>query len=185
MSAEWKTYPVRIGDSWGVLDINDDRRREILARPHRRQTLNLEALQALSWVSDWDSAVMLGERGPERVDALFAAQGAAHAAALAAGDPSSVKEVQADALRDIFGYRPLPLDPSLLMWKGGTAAKFARAIYEDRDLPSGHLDAAPLAVLADMLEEAGCSDDQLLTHLRGPGPHVRGCHGLDAVLGRA
>jgi hypothetical protein len=47
----------------------------------------------------------------------------------------------------------------------------------------GHLDAARLAVLADMLEEPGCTDPQLLGHLRGPGAHVRGCHVLDAVLG--
>jgi hypothetical protein len=58
-------------------------------------------------------------------------------------------------------------------------------VYEERDLPSGHLDAARLGVLADMLEEAGCSDPQLLGHLRSPGPHVRGCVAVDAVLGRS
>ena len=47
------------------------------------------------------------------------------------------------------------------------------------------LDAGRLAVLADMLEEAGCSDADLLNHLRGPGPHVRGCWVLDLLLGRA
>jgi hypothetical protein len=31
------------------------------------------------------------------------------------------------------------------------------------------------AVLADALEEAGCSDADILGHLRGPGPHTRGC----------
>jgi hypothetical protein len=41
-----------------------------------------------------------------------------------------------------------------------------------------------LPVLADLLEEAGCTDAALLGHLRGPGPHVLGCHALDAVLGR-
>jgi hypothetical protein len=49
---------------------------------------------------------------------------------------------------------------------------------------AGHLDAARLAVLADMLEEAGCPDPPLLGHLRGPGPHVRGCFALDAILGK-
>jgi hypothetical protein len=43
---------------------------------------------------------------------------------------------------------------------------------------------ATSAVLADMLEEAGCSDPQLLGHLRSPGPHVRGCFAVDALLGR-
>jgi hypothetical protein len=39
--------------------------------------------------------------------------------------------------------------------------------------------------LADALEEAGCTDANLLGHLRGPGPHALGCHALDAVLGKS
>jgi hypothetical protein len=42
-----------------------------------------------------------------------------------------------------------------------------------------------LPVLADLLEEAGCTDAALLGHLRGPGPHILGCHALDAVLGKS
>jgi hypothetical protein len=38
--------------------------------------------------------------------------------------------------------------------------------------------------LADALEAAGCTDADLLGHLRGAGPHVRGCAALDGVLGR-
>jgi hypothetical protein len=34
----------------------------------------------------------------------------------------------------------------------------AQAAYDERELPSGHLDQARLAVLADALEEAGCGD---------------------------
>jgi hypothetical protein len=40
-------------------------------------------------------------------------------------------------------------------------------------------------LLADALEDAGCTDAELLVHLRSPGPHVRGCWGLDLVLGKA
>ena len=54
----------------------------------------------------------------------------------------------------------------------------------DRQLPEGTLDPARLAVLADALEDAGCSDADLLSHLRSPGPHVRGCRALGLVLGR-
>ena len=53
----------------------------------------------------------------------------------------------------------------------------ARAIYDEGrfgDLP----------VLADALEDAGCDDAAILSHLRTPGRHVRGCWALDAVLGR-
>ena len=41
-----------------------------------------------------------------------------------------------------------------------------------------------LPVLADALEDAGCDNESLLHHLRGPGPHVRGCWALDVVLGK-
>jgi hypothetical protein len=41
---------------------------------------------------------------------------------------------------------------------------------------------ARLVVLADALEEAGCQDWEFLAHLRGPGPHVRGCWALDLIL---
>jgi hypothetical protein len=46
------------------------------------------------------------------------------------------------------------------------------------------LDNARLAVLADALEESGFADTAFLSHLRGPGPHVRGCHVVDALLGK-
>jgi hypothetical protein len=46
------------------------------------------------------------------------------------------------------------------------------------------LDAAGLAVLADALEDAGCTDAELLGHLRRPGPHVRGSWALDLITGR-
>jgi hypothetical protein len=93
----------------------------------------------------------------------------------------------AGLVREIFGnpLRPVAVDPSWLTWHGGALVTLAQAVYDDRDLPSGHLDAARLAVLADMLEEAGCSDQQLLGHLRSPGPHVRGCWAVDAVLDRS
>ena len=41
-----------------------------------------------------------------------------------------------------------------------------------------------LPELADALHEAGCVNEELLAHLRGPGPHVRGCWVIDLVLGK-
>jgi hypothetical protein len=49
-------------------------------------------------------------------------------------------------------------------------------------LTHGELDLARLAILCDALEEGGCTGSRLLTHLRAPGPHYRGCDALDAVL---
>jgi hypothetical protein len=38
--------------------------------------------------------------------------------------------------------------------------------------------------LADALEEAGCDNEELLSHCREPGEHVRGCWALDLLLGK-
>jgi hypothetical protein len=95
---------------------------------------------------------------------------------------------QCGLLRDLFGnpFRPLPtLDASLRMWNDSVVMSLAQAAYDERLLPRGTLDNRRLAVLADALEEGGLANQGLLAHLRSPGPHVRGCHGLDAVLGRS
>jgi len=60
----------------------------------------------------------------------------------------------------------------------------AQAAYEQRVLPAGTLDPAGLALLADALEDAGCTNAEILGHLLGPGPHVRGCWAVDLCLGR-
>ncbi len=64
-----------------------------------------------------------------------------------------------------------------------TVKALAQAAYDERELPSGHLDPVRLTVLADGLEEEG-ADQALVDHLRSPGPHVRGCHALDLLLNR-
>jgi hypothetical protein len=87
-------------------------------------------------------------------------------------------------LRDLFPRRPVTPDPAWLARNDGTIPRLAQAAYEERSLPGGTLDPARLAVLADALEEAGCTSSDVLGHLRGPGPHVRGCWALDLLLGK-
>jgi hypothetical protein len=87
--------------------------------------------------------------------------------------------VQCSILRDIFGnpFRPVAVAPAWLTWNNATVPAIARHVYEDRafhDLP----------ILADALEDAGCTDADLLAHCRGPGPHVRGCWAVDLLLGK-
>lgn len=119
-----------------------------------------------------------------------------------------------DLLREIVGNPFQPPINEVNVWLGRwlfhqTVLSLAQAAYEDR-LADGTLDPHRLAVLSDALEEAGCSDETILRHLRGwgqcrygngyshdscegcdksgwnplPGPHVRGCWVLDLVLGK-
>jgi hypothetical protein len=86
-------------------------------------------------------------------------------------------------LRDIIPnpFRPVSVDPG---WLSPTVLQFARATYDERRLPGGTLDSSSLVILADALEEAGCTDSAILEHCRGPGPHVRGCWVIDLLLGK-
>ena len=74
------------------------------------------------------------------------------AAVEAAGEPSKAQKNLCCLLRDIFGY-PLRAKPAINTawpaWHDGTIVRIAQTIYEERSLPSGHLDPARLAILAD------------------------------------
>ena len=91
--------------------------------------------------------------------------------------------IQANLVRDIIGnlFHPVALD---LAWQTPTVTALATATYEERMLPAGTLDPDRLAVLADALEDAGCDNADILSHLRGAGPHVRGCFVVDLLLGK-
>jgi hypothetical protein len=93
---------------------------------------------------------------------------------------------QATLLRDLFNpfYLPSRTSPSLRAWNNGLVQHLAEEAYQERELPSGHLDTTRLLILADTLEDAGCTDPLLLEHLRGSGPHVRGCSVVDLLSGR-
>jgi hypothetical protein len=86
----------------------------------------------------------------------------------------------ADLLREIFGnpFRPVVADPAWIAWQNGVIHTMADEIYTQRSY-------ALLPILADALEDAGCTDAALLDHCREPGEHVRGCWALDLVLGKA
>jgi hypothetical protein len=86
---------------------------------------------------------------------------------------------QIGALHEIFGnpFRPVSVNPSWLAWNGGTLVCLAQAIYADRSFDR-------LPILADALEDAGCSAADILAHCRGGGEHVRGCWVVDLLLGK-
>ena len=77
----------------------------------------------------------------------------------------------------IFGnpFRPVTFDP---VWRTLDVVALARGIYDDRAF-----DRMP--ILADALQDAGCDNDDILTHCRDTGtPHARGCWVVDLVLGK-
>jgi hypothetical protein len=92
---------------------------------------------------------------------------------------SLLGHVQRDLLYEIFGnpFRSGGIDPSWLRWNGACVERIARQIYDERNVQ-----AMPL--LGDALLDAGCDDEDLLAHLRGGGPHARGCWVIDLILGK-
>lgn len=76
----------------------------------------------------------------------------------------------------VFGnpFRPVVADPA---WLTPTVVSIAAVIYSDRAFDR-------LPILADALEEAGCTNADILLHCRQPGEHVRGCWAVDLVLGK-
>ena len=96
--------------------------------------------------------------------------------AAAEREQNAEKEKQAFLLRDIFGnrFRPITFNPS---WLTPTVIHLAQSIYGDRAF-----DQMPR--LADALEEAGCTNADILSHCRSEGPHVRGCWVVDLILGK-
>ncbi|MCU0703401.1 MAG: hypothetical protein MUF18_05360 [Fimbriiglobus sp.] len=82
----------------------------------------------------------------------------------------------AHTLREQLGnpFRPYCCEPT---WRSETVLALASAV-------DGTSAFDRLPILADALEDAGCDERSLLDHLRGPGPHARGCWALDLILNR-
>jgi FHA domain len=70
------------------------------------------------------------------------------------------------------------VDLSWLAWNDGVVKKLAQVVSEEQ---SYHR----LPLLADALEDAGCTDLDILNHCRQAGEHVRGCWVVDLLLGKA
>jgi hypothetical protein len=158
-----------------------------------------ESTTYAAWRAAYDPRLRM-TNAPEHLTVLEALHGVSAAAAFAVDPPEQIpvesfspgamveRAAQAELMRDLFGspFRTPPdIDPNWLAWDGGTVRRLAESAYLERPLPSGALDPARLGVLADALEDAGCANGDILSHLRGPGPHVRGCWALDLILGKS
>jgi hypothetical protein len=93
--------------------------------------------------------------------------------------PHNESNAQAGLLRDIVAnpFRPVQIERAWLIWNEGLVPTLAQAIYHERTFDR-------LPILADALEDAGCDDLTMLTHLRDERDHVRGCWVLDRLLAK-
>jgi len=93
------------------------------------------------------------------------------------GSDEAENEAHCHLLRDLFNPFSPVVDSTWLSWNGGTVPRLAQAIYNERTFNR-------LPILADALEEAGCTNADILGHCRQPGDHVRGCWVVDLLLGK-
>lgn len=89
---------------------------------------------------------------------------------------SSDPDLPVALLRDIFGNPFHPITPSS-SWITSSVLALARRMYDSRDFSA-------MPILADALQDSGCDNTDILDHCRGPGPHVRGCWVVDAILNK-
>jgi hypothetical protein len=84
---------------------------------------------------------------------------------------------QCRLVRDIVG-NPFSSVTVNLAWQTPTVVSLAQSIYADRTF-----DRMP--ILGDALEDAGCTNADILAHCSQPGEHVRGCWVVDLLLGKS
>jgi hypothetical protein len=145
--------------------------------PQKAEALRSARLSAQFAATNASGRSITGQGGQA---ASFARTAEGRAAEYLRAASTAAALFQCELLRDIFGnpFRPVSADPAWLRWDGGTVVKMARALYDERAFER-------LPVLADALEDAGCAEETILAHLRGPGPHVPGCWALDLLRGEA
>jgi hypothetical protein len=82
-------------------------------------------------------------------------------------------------LREIFPnpFREVRIEPAWLRWSDGAVRRVAETINDEGEF-------ARVPILADALEEAGCTDEAILGHLRNHQLHLRGCWVVDLVLNK-
>jgi hypothetical protein len=76
---------------------------------------------------------------------------------------------------DVYGAPPD--QAAITTWRTTTVVTLARQMETSRDFSA-------MPILADALQDAGCDNEAMLHHCRGPGPHVCGCWAIDLVLGK-
>jgi hypothetical protein len=92
------------------------------------------------------------------------------------GAEEAERHAQLRLLRDIMGnpFRTVVIQSG---WLTSEVVELAKSIYEQHTFDK-------MPELANALELAGCSDEEVLRHCRDQLPHARGCWVLDGILGK-
>ena len=155
--------------AWDILPLEPFSNLQVTVARAAGRTVQEQAYEAAAWTKN-EIVELHGEMEEENVTSedekypvywIGKAQGEALLAAF---------------LRDIFGnpFRWVSIDRTSLT---PNVVRLAQAIYDDRAFDR-------LPMLANALEEAGCTNADILSHCREPGPHVRGCWVVDLLLGK-
>jgi hypothetical protein len=168
----------------GSVAVSSHRAARCAARLNRMQRAAQWAVAAVTTAGvPTVAAEMRGPYTPEDGERMLREARSPEYAGLQARCWEAENRAQCQIVRCVIGnyFRPVTFDPA---WLTTTAIALAHSAYDERLLPGGELDPVRLGLLADAMEEAG-ADGEVLNHLRGPGPHVRGCHVIDALTGRS
>jgi hypothetical protein len=84
---------------------------------------------------------------------------------------------QVALLRELFHFGDVPIAPSWMAWNDRAVGNIAQSIYDE-------LAFDRMPILADALEDAGCTNPDILNHCRHSCVHVRGCWVVDLILGK-
>jgi hypothetical protein len=110
-------------------------------------------------------------------NAAFNAELVSEYALKAASDQAGEKALQCALLREVFG-NPFQRIRISRRWLTPKVKQLSEQIYAESSFDQ-------LRMLADALEEAGCSDGEIVRHCRSDGPHVKGCWAIDLLLARS
>lgn len=173
--SEWQDA-VRVGERYGMETARDGRiTPDDTVRLSLRALVSSPPLDALEAVLVWAEASEARGAEPGQHRAIAQAARRAHA----------------NLVREILGnpFQERTIVPEWMFTGGrGLIPRWATRVSETAKLLADGIQADQaferLPILADALEESGCTDTDMLAHLREPGRHVRGCWALDLVLGK-
>jgi hypothetical protein len=94
----------------------------------------------------------------------------------AAPDQAGEKALQCALLREVFG-NPFRRFRISRRWLTPKVKQLCEQVYAESSFDQ-------LRLLADALDQAGCTEADILRHCRNEGLHVKGCWAIDVLLGK-